>query len=143
MGGGQQRGGGGKGLGGGGLGKSGTAGAPTGCRVRVLQPLELGPRKQHSTRCSRPDHFSSLPVSNPSYMSSTSPKSVPIFAPPPRPLTPSVQIVRLHQLLHEIRFSDPTGKHLSPAGAGNSRTCVVVGPKFDPHLLRVGSAGPP
>lgn len=27
------------------------------------------------------------------------------------------QIARLHQLLHEARFSPPTGNHLSPAGA--------------------------
>ncbi len=26
------------------------------------------------------------------------------------------QVVRLHQLLHEARFADPDGAHLSPAG---------------------------
>jgi DNA topoisomerase-6 subunit B len=26
------------------------------------------------------------------------------------------QIVRLHQLLHEAKFKDPDGAHLSPAG---------------------------
>jgi hypothetical protein len=28
------------------------------------------------------------------------------------------QLVRLHQLLHEARFTDPKGDHLSPAGGG-------------------------
>ena len=27
------------------------------------------------------------------------------------------QIIRLHQLLHEAKFDDPDGQHLSPAGA--------------------------
>lgn len=26
------------------------------------------------------------------------------------------QVARLHQLLHEVKFPDPTGDHLSPAG---------------------------
>ena len=26
------------------------------------------------------------------------------------------QAVRLHQLLHEVKFADPDGAHLSPAG---------------------------
>ena len=28
----------------------------------------------------------------------------------------SKEIVRLHQLLHEAKFKDPDGSHLSPAG---------------------------
>ncbi len=30
------------------------------------------------------------------------------------------QIVRLHQLLHEVKFKDPDGAHLSPAGMFSS-----------------------
>ena len=30
------------------------------------------------------------------------------------------QVVRLHQLLHEARFADPDGGHLSPAGSSGS-----------------------
>ncbi|PNW88219.1 hypothetical protein CHLRE_01g019750v5 [Chlamydomonas reinhardtii] len=43
------------------------------------------------------------------------------------------QIVRLHQLLHEIRFSDPTGKHLSPAGEYNLRLGVMK--ELGPDLI--------
>ncbi|GFR50834.1 hypothetical protein Agub_g13107 [Astrephomene gubernaculifera] len=35
------------------------------------------------------------------------------------------QIVRLHQLLHEVRFEDPRGDHLSPAGEYNLRLGVM------------------
>jgi hypothetical protein len=31
------------------------------------------------------------------------------------------QLVRLHQLLHEVRFADPKGAHLSPAGGRAGR----------------------
>lgn len=34
-------------------------------------------------------------------------------------------ILRLHQLLHEVRFPDPDGKHLSPAGEYNLRLGVM------------------
>ncbi|KAG2447229.1 hypothetical protein HYH02_007969 [Chlamydomonas schloesseri] len=43
------------------------------------------------------------------------------------------QIVRLHQLLHEIRFGDPTGKHLSPAGEYNLRLGVMK--ELGPDLI--------
>ena len=33
------------------------------------------------------------------------------------------QVVRLHQLLHEARFADPDGAHLSPAGANSAPGC--------------------
>lgn len=32
------------------------------------------------------------------------------------PVRGPTQVVRLHQLLHEVRFDDPKGDHLSPAG---------------------------
>lgn len=35
------------------------------------------------------------------------------------------QVVRLHQLLHEARFDDPKGDHLSPAGEYNLRLGVM------------------
>ena len=34
-------------------------------------------------------------------------------------------ILRLHQLLHEVRFPDPNGRHLSPAGEYNLRLGVM------------------
>lgn len=34
------------------------------------------------------------------------------------------QVARLHQLLHEVKFPDPTGDHLSPAG-GSARLAVL------------------
>ncbi|KAG2444490.1 hypothetical protein HXX76_001240 [Chlamydomonas incerta] len=43
------------------------------------------------------------------------------------------QIVRLHQLLHEIRFGDPSGKHLSPAGEYNLRLGVMK--ELGPDLI--------
>ncbi|KAG2493640.1 hypothetical protein HYH03_008157 [Edaphochlamys debaryana] len=42
----------------------------------------------------------------------------------PRNLTDK-QVVRLHQLLHEVRFDDPRGDHLSPAGEYNLRLGVM------------------
>ncbi|GLI70794.1 hypothetical protein VaNZ11_015667, partial [Volvox africanus] len=42
----------------------------------------------------------------------------------PRQLTDK-QVVRLHQLLHEVRFDDPKGDHLSPAGEYNLRLGVM------------------
>ncbi|GIL73715.1 hypothetical protein Vretimale_5397 [Volvox reticuliferus] len=42
----------------------------------------------------------------------------------PRQLTDK-QVVRLHQLLHEVRFYDPKGDHLSPAGEYNLRLGVM------------------
>ena len=35
------------------------------------------------------------------------------------------QLLRLHQLLHEVRFPDPDGSHLSPAGEYNLRLGVM------------------
>jgi len=43
---------------------------------------------------------------------------------PPRELDDR-QVVRLHQLLHEARFSDPDSKHLSPAGEYNLRLGIL------------------
>jgi hypothetical protein len=35
------------------------------------------------------------------------------------------QVVRLHQLLHEARFADPDGAHLSPAGELRHSSCTA------------------
>jgi DNA topoisomerase VI B subunit len=43
---------------------------------------------------------------------------------PPRELG-EPQVLRLHQLLHEVRFPDPDGGHLSPAGEYNLRLGVM------------------
>eukprot|EP00878_Enallax_costatus_P004292 GHUV01004523.1.p1 GENE.GHUV01004523.1~~GHUV01004523.1.p1 ORF type:complete len:513 (+),score=171.62 GHUV01004523.1:484-2022(+) len=50
----------------------------------------------------------------------------------PKDLT-TQQIVRLHQLLHEVRFSDPSGSHLSPAGEYNLRLGVMK--ELHPDLI--------
>lgn len=42
----------------------------------------------------------------------------------PKALTDK-QVVRLHQLLHEVKFDDPRGSHLSPAGEYNLRLGVM------------------
>ena len=42
----------------------------------------------------------------------------------PRDLAPP-QAARLHQLLHEARFDDPSGEHLSPAGEYNLRLGIT------------------
>ena len=42
-------------------------------------------------------------------------------------------MVRLHQLLHEARFADPTGDHLSPAGEYNLRLGVMK--ELHPELI--------
>lgn len=42
----------------------------------------------------------------------------------PKDLTPP-QAARLHQLLHEARFDDPSGDHLSPAGEYNLRLGIT------------------
>jgi DNA topoisomerase VI subunit B len=41
--------------------------------------------------------------------------------------------VRLHQLLHEARFSEPSGAHLSPAGEYNLRLGVMK--ELRPELI--------
>ncbi|GAB4814846.1 hypothetical protein N2152v2_001892 [Parachlorella kessleri] len=43
---------------------------------------------------------------------------------PPSELTPK-HLVRLHQLLHEVKFPDPDGSHLSPAGEYNLRLGIM------------------
>lgn len=45
----------------------------------------------------------------------------------------SRQLVRLHQLLHEARFGDPSGDHLSPAGEYNLRLGVMK--ELHPELI--------
>ncbi|KAF8057634.1 TOP6B [Scenedesmus sp. PABB004] len=50
----------------------------------------------------------------------------------PKSLT-SQQVVRLHQLLHEVRFADPSGGHLSPAGEYNLRLGVMK--ELGPDLI--------
>lgn len=50
----------------------------------------------------------------------------------PKSITPQ-QAVRLHQLLHEVRFSDPSGSHLSPAGEYNLRLGVMK--ELHPDLI--------
>ncbi|WIA42896.1 hypothetical protein OEZ86_008811 [Tetradesmus obliquus] len=45
----------------------------------------------------------------------------------------SQQVVRLHQLLHEVRFADPSGSHLSPAGEYNLRLGVMK--ELQPELI--------
>jgi DNA topoisomerase VI subunit B len=44
-----------------------------------------------------------------------------------------VQVVRLHQLLKEAKFSDPNGHHLSPAGEYNLRLGVMK--ELRPELI--------
>ena len=43
------------------------------------------------------------------------------------------QVVRLHQLLHEARFEEPKGDHLSPAGEYNLRLGVMK--ELHPELI--------
>ncbi|KFM28392.1 DNA topoisomerase 6 subunit B [Auxenochlorella protothecoides] len=43
------------------------------------------------------------------------------------------QLVRLHQLLHEVKFPDPSGNHLSPAGEYNLRLGIMK--EFGPDLV--------
>ncbi|EFJ46844.1 hypothetical protein VOLCADRAFT_62055 [Volvox carteri f. nagariensis] len=43
------------------------------------------------------------------------------------------QVVRLHQLLHEVRFDDPKGDHLSPAGEYNLRLGVMK--ELNPDMI--------
>jgi len=50
----------------------------------------------------------------------------------PKELT-SQQVVRLHQLLHEVRFAEPSGNHLSPAGEYNLRLGVMK--ELHPDLI--------
>eukprot|EP00877_Chromochloris_zofingiensis_P003200 jgi/Chrzof1/12881/Cz07g10220.t1 len=50
----------------------------------------------------------------------------------PKELT-TQQVVRLHQLLHEAKFSDPSGSHLSPAGEYNLRLGVIK--ELHPDLI--------
>ena len=56
-------------------------------------------------------------------------------SPPPPPLPPPspLQVVRLHQLLHEARFDEPNGDHLSPAGEYNLRLGVMK--ELRPELI--------
>lgn len=51
------------------------------------------------------------------------------------------QLLRLHQLLHEVRFPDPDGGHLSPAGEYNLRLGVMK--ELRPELVATyaGSVG--
>jgi hypothetical protein len=49
------------------------------------------------------------------------------------PTAPSKQVVRLHQLLHEARFDEPKGDHLSPAGEYNLRLGVMK--ELHPELI--------
>ena len=44
-----------------------------------------------------------------------------------------LQVVRLHQLLHEARFDEPNGDHLSPAGEYNLRLGVMK--ELRPELI--------
>ena len=50
-------------------------------------------------------------------------------------------ILRLHQLLHEVRFPDPDGKHLSPAGEYNLRLGVMKELRPDMVATYGGSVG--
>jgi DNA topoisomerase VI subunit B len=50
-------------------------------------------------------------------------------------------ILRLHQLLHEVRFPDPDGKHLSPAGEYNLRLGVMKEMRPDMVATYGGSVG--
>lgn len=45
------------------------------------------------------------------------------------------QVVRLHQLLHEVRFDDPKGNHLSPAGELGRSTPSPRPPRHCPRFL--------
>lgn len=49
------------------------------------------------------------------------------------------QAVALHQLLHEAKFKDPCGDHLSPAGAGPlAATPWSVCDRPSPHKAQAG-----
>jgi DNA topoisomerase VI B subunit len=50
-------------------------------------------------------------------------------------------ILRLHQLLHEVRFPDPNGSHLSPAGEYNLRLGVMKELRPDMVATYGGSVG--
>lgn len=50
-------------------------------------------------------------------------------------------ILRLHQLLHEVRFPDPDGQHLSPAGEYNLRLGVMKELRPDMVATYGGSVG--
>lgn len=52
------------------------------------------------------------------------------------------QIVRLHQLLHEAKFKDPDGRHLSPAGRVSDFKCVYLNAVVDGGILQP-CASPP
>jgi len=58
---------------------------------------------------------------------------------PPSDLDPK-QIVRLHQLLHQVRFPDPKSDHLSPAGEYNLRLGVVK--ELHPEMVATHCADP-
>ena len=54
------------------------------------------------------------------------------------------QIIRLHQLLHEAKFADPDGRHLSPAGAACCprllhQACLYSSKDMKPFQLLVWS----
>ncbi|KAK2080322.1 hypothetical protein QBZ16_000175 [Prototheca wickerhamii] len=50
------------------------------------------------------------------------------------------QVARLHQLLHEVKFPDPTGDHLSPAGEYNLRLGIMK--EFAPELVATHQGQP-
>ena len=61
------------------------------------------------------------------------------FDPPSHP--PPPQVVRLHQLLHEARFDEPNGDHLSPAGEYNLRLGVMKELRPERIATHLGEGG--
>lgn len=49
-------------------------------------------------------------------------------------------LIRLHQLLHEVKFPDPSGDHLSPAGEYNLRLGILK--EFGPDLVSTHQGEP-
>ena len=50
------------------------------------------------------------------------------------------QLARLHQLLHEVRFTDPEGGHLSPAGEYNLRLGITK--ELRPDMVATAAGAP-
>lgn len=51
------------------------------------------------------------------------------------------QLVRLHQLLHEVKFAEPDGAHLSPAGEYNLRLGITKEMRPEMVATHQSSAG--
>lgn len=90
--------------------------------------LELVKRLINSTKCSSllkflTTEFSNIPKDLASRLIEEMQAEIEADSPPSD--LESAQIMRLHQLLHEARFKDPDGAHLSPAGEYNLRLGIT------------------